>query len=57
MSAETIAQQMVERFHRDDRIMLWFDFFNHDNERVKRNMAAFMSDVAPRIDQLLEAQP
>jgi alkanesulfonate monooxygenase SsuD/methylene tetrahydromethanopterin reductase-like flavin-dependent oxidoreductase (luciferase family) len=44
---EDIAQQMRERFHSDDRIMLWFDFFNHDNERVIRNMEAFMTKVAP----------
>jgi alkanesulfonate monooxygenase SsuD/methylene tetrahydromethanopterin reductase-like flavin-dependent oxidoreductase (luciferase family) len=48
--AQTVAQQALERFHPDDRLMLWFDFFNHDNERVKRNMAAFAKKVIPRIE-------
>jgi alkanesulfonate monooxygenase SsuD/methylene tetrahydromethanopterin reductase-like flavin-dependent oxidoreductase (luciferase family) len=43
--AEAIREQM-SRFHPDDRLMLWFDFNNHDNERVKRNMRAFMEKVA-----------
>jgi hypothetical protein len=30
--------------------MCWFDFFNHDSERVKRNMTAFMTKVAPRVN-------
>ena len=45
-----IAQQMNERFHRDDRLMLWFDFFNHDNARVIQNMEAFMHEVAPKVE-------
>jgi len=45
--AETIAAQARERFHPDDRLMLWFDFNNHDNERVKRNMIAFVEKVIP----------
>lgn len=44
--AEAIRQQVKERFHPEDRLMLWFDFNNHDNERVKRNMKAFMEQVA-----------
>ena len=44
--AEAIIGQMKERFHPEDRLMLWFDFNNHDNERVKRNMRAFMEKVA-----------
>ncbi len=46
-NAEEIATQMLERFHPDDRLMLWFDFFNHDSARVVRNMEMFMSRVAP----------
>ena len=44
-----VAAQMRERFHADDRLMLWFDFFNHDNDRVKRNMRDFMEQVAPLV--------
>lgn len=51
--AEQVAQQIVERFHPDDRLMLWFDFFNHDNDRVISNMQHFMERVAPRVEALL----
>jgi len=47
--AEQIAAQIAERFHPDDRLMLWFDFFNHDSARVIRNMRAFMQKVAPLV--------
>ncbi len=48
--AEAVAAQAVERFHADDRLMLWFDFFNHDSARVIRNQAAFMEKAVPRIE-------
>lgn len=44
-SAE-IRAEMAKRFHPDDRLMLWFDFNNHDNEDVRRSMRAFMEQVA-----------
>ena len=49
-SVESVVGQISERFHPDDRLMCWFDFFNHDSERVKRNMTAFMTKVAPRVN-------
>ena len=55
-NAEEVAQQMVERFHGGDRIMAWFDFFNHDSDRVCRNMTAFIEKVAPRVEELLSAR-
>src|SRR3954447_4687641 len=45
--AGAIATQMRERFHPEDRLMLWFDFNNHDSKRVMQNMEAFMTKVAP----------
>jgi alkanesulfonate monooxygenase SsuD/methylene tetrahydromethanopterin reductase-like flavin-dependent oxidoreductase (luciferase family) len=53
-NAEEIAQQIVQRFHPDDRLMLWFDFFNHDSARVMRNMSAFVEHVQPAVSQHLE---
>ncbi len=47
--AEAIARQVAERFHPEDRLMLWFDFNNHDSKRVMKNMEAFMTSVAPAI--------
>ena len=55
-NVEEVAQQMVERFHPDDRIMAWFDFFNHDSDRVCRNMTAYMNRVAPRVEALLRGE-
>ena len=49
-NAEEVAQQIIERFDPNDRLMCWFDFFNHDSERVMRNMTAFMTKVVPRIN-------
>jgi alkanesulfonate monooxygenase SsuD/methylene tetrahydromethanopterin reductase-like flavin-dependent oxidoreductase (luciferase family) len=46
--AATIAQQVRERFHPEDRLMLWFDFNNHDSKRVMKNMSDFMTKVAPQ---------
>ena len=46
-NAKEIIQQIKERFHPEDRLMVWFDFFNHDSERVCRNMKSFMKLVAP----------
>ena len=45
-SASEIREQLAARFHRDDRLMLWFDFNNHDNAAVKSSMRAFMNAVA-----------
>lgn len=49
-----IAKQMVDRFHPEDRIMAWFDFFNHDADRVCRNMTAYMEQVVPMVESMLE---
>lgn len=49
-SVESVSEQLSQRFHSEDRIMCWFDFFNHDSERVMRDMAAFMTKVAPRVN-------
>ena len=46
--AEAIVKQMQERFDPADRLMLWFDFNNHDSKRVMKNMSDFMNKVAPR---------
>ena len=55
-NVEDVAKQMVERFPPDDRIMAWFDFFNHDSDRVCRNMTAYMERVVPLVESMLEAK-
>ena len=49
-NVEEVAEQITQRFDRDDKLMCWFDFFNHDSERVQRNMKAFMDEVAPIVN-------
>lgn len=44
---EDIVKQIKERFKSDDRLMLWFDFNNHDNNYVKQSMAWFKEEVKP----------
>ena len=53
-NVEEVASQMVERFHPEDRIMAWFDFFNHDSDRVCRNMTAYMEQVVPQVETMLK---
>lgn len=48
---EEVAEQISQRFNSNDRLMCWFDFFNHDSERVKRDMTAFMEKVVPNIEE------
>jgi hypothetical protein len=49
-NAQEVAQQITERFHPEDRIMAWFDFFNHDSDRVCRDMTAYMEQVVPLVE-------
>ena len=49
-NATEVAAQMRERFHPDDRLMLWFDFFRHDSARICRDMRAFMDKVVPLVN-------
>ena len=55
-SPETIAKQIVDRYHPEDRLMLWFDFFNHDNAHVSMMMEQFQAKVAPLVQQSLKKQ-
>ncbi|MBR56749.1 MAG: luciferase [Myxococcales bacterium] len=53
-NASEVADQIVERFHPDDRLMLWFDFFNHDSARVIENMTTFKTKVEPMVRERLQ---
>lgn len=46
---EEVAAQLRERFHQDDCLMLWFDFYRHDSARIMRDMKAFQEQVVPRL--------
>ena len=49
-SVQSVSEQIAQRFDPEDRLMCWFDFFNHDSERVMRGMTAFMTKVAPGVN-------
>ncbi len=49
-SIQSVSEQIAQRFDPEDRLMCWFDFFNHDSERVMRDMTAFMTKVAPGVN-------
>lgn len=42
-----IAAQIRENFHSDERLMLWFDFFNHESAQVITAMRDFQTKVVP----------
>ena len=48
-SPEDVAQQIKEKYNPEDRLMLWFDFNNHDNEMVKNSMRIFAEKVRPHL--------
>ena len=47
---QDLAEQIKAKYHQDDRLMLWFDFNNHDNEDVCRSMKIFKEKVIPIIE-------
>ena len=55
-NADDVAGQVLERFHPDDRLMLWFDFFNHDSRRVIDAMRAFKHEVVPKVQAAIEGK-
>lgn len=53
---DDVAQAIHRRFHRDDTLMLWFDFNDHDSGRVEGMMADFHEHVVPRLRALEAAE-
>lgn len=47
---EQVAEQIKSKYNPMDRIMLWFDFNNHDNQAVQKSMRMFMEDVIPKVE-------
>jgi alkanesulfonate monooxygenase SsuD/methylene tetrahydromethanopterin reductase-like flavin-dependent oxidoreductase (luciferase family) len=55
-NAMECAAQIRERFHPDDRLLLWFDFFNHNNDEVITSMRDFKRFVVPLVNAPLPPQ-
>tara|TARA_B100001248_G_scaffold260398_1_gene248498 strand:+ start:3957 stop:5210 length:1254 start_codon:yes stop_codon:yes gene_type:complete len=49
-NVESIKAQIQERFHPDDCLMLWFDFFNNNADEVIEDMHTFSEFIAPKFD-------
>ncbi len=48
-NAEDLAAAIRAKYHAEDRLMLWFDFNNHDNAMIKKSMTEFMEKVVPQL--------
>ena len=44
-----LVEMIKQKYNPSDRLMLWFDFNNHDNESVKYSMKLFWEKVRPKI--------
>jgi alkanesulfonate monooxygenase SsuD/methylene tetrahydromethanopterin reductase-like flavin-dependent oxidoreductase (luciferase family) len=44
-----VFEKLQQKYHPDDRLMLWFDFNNHDNDSVKESMRLYMEEIAPKL--------
>lgn len=48
---QAIVQKIKAKYHPEDRLMLWFDFNNHNNDAIKESMQRFMHQVVPLLAQ------
>lgn len=46
---EDLIDQLNSAYHKEERLMLWFDFNDHDTIAVERRMKLFMDRVAPYV--------
>lgn len=46
-SPEEVSEKLSQKYHTRDRLMLWFDFNNHDSDEVESSMKLFFEKVAP----------
>ena len=44
-----LVDLIKQKYNHNDRLMLWFDFNNHDSESVKHSMKLFWDKVRPKI--------
>ena len=47
---EEVAEQIRQKYHPEDRLMLWFDFNNHDNEFIMESMRLFVDKTKPLVE-------
>src|SRR5690606_18962881 len=47
--AVEVAEVIKQKYHANDRLMMWFDFNLHDNNLIQDSMKIFMEKVAPKI--------
>lgn len=44
-----VIDQLRSKYHSDDRLMLWFDFNNHNSQQIIEAMQIFTEKVAPSL--------
>ena len=44
-----VREKILQKYDKNDRLMLWFDFNNHDTLAVEASMQIFMEQVAPNL--------
>ncbi len=49
MIVDQLKSRLRPENRADDRLMLWFDLNNHDNENVKHAMRLYMEEVMPHV--------
>lgn len=49
---DEVASQIKTNYHPKDRLMLWFDFNNHDSNMVENSMIEFSQYVIPRLQDI-----
>lgn len=50
-NAEDITSQIIDKYHPKDRLMLWFDFNNHNSKAVCQMQTWFMTRVKPLLEK------
>ncbi len=48
-SPKEVVEKIKSKYHKDDRLMLWFDFNNHDSEGVENSMRTFVDKCTPNL--------
>ncbi len=46
---QQVLEKIKQKYHKEDRLMLWFDFNNHDCDDVENSMSLFMEKVASHL--------
>lgn len=46
---QEVTEALRQKYHSEDRLMMWFDFNNHNSEQVEASMKLFADQVMPQL--------